>query len=228
MTTVSKTTVFETAKSALLLDCFAMKKLTSTSFLALVFLVSFSAAYALEPKQCLTMAAMNEALRGEGQRTIIIGDRTAAVNDPTQVGNVRIARWVNTVTSNADGSLGYNLEGDKPMGQPSTEVCVRAKLTNIRLYDRQRTDTPAEARRGGDFDAMLGQDASTGTRPMLQADSISTGPDGSVRQGLGVTLMSNARSRAAWFLANYPRGVVRDMFEMRSVDYTEVGLTRIR
>ncbi len=205
-----------------------MKKPISTSILTLIYLGFIPSANALEPKQCLSMAAMNDALRSEGQRTIIIGDRTAAVNDSTQVGGVRIARWVNTFTSNADGSLGYNLEGDKPMGELSTQVCVRAKLKNIHLYDRRRSDTPAEALRGGDFDVMLSQDASTGTQPMLQADSIATGPDGAVKHGLGITLMSNARSRAAWFLANYPRGVVRDMFEMRGVDYTEIGIARIR
>ncbi len=206
---------------------FAVKKLAFASCAAVIYLGFISSANALEPKQCLSMAAMNDALRSEGQRTIIIGDRTAAVNDSTQIGGVRIARWVNTFTMSADGR-GYNLEGDKPMGEPSAQVCVRAKLTNIRLYDRRRSDTPAEALRGGDFDVMLGQDAATGTRPMLQADSISTGADGSVKHGLGVTLMSNAGSRAAWFLANYPRGVVRDMFEMRGVDYTETGIARIR
>lgn len=190
--------------------------------------VSAPKAEALEPRQCLPMAEMNAALRAEGQRTIIIGDRTTLVDDRTRSGGARIDRWVNTFTSNADGSLGYNLEGDRPMREPSTQVCVRAKLTNIRLYNRQHADTPPEARRGGDFDLMLRQDATLGTRPMLQADSISTDAAGDVRQGLGITLMSNANSHAAWLLANYPRGVVRNMFEMRTTDYTEVGLARLR
>lgn len=34
-----------------------------------------SSALALEPRQCLPMAEMNAALRAEGQRTLIIGDR---------------------------------------------------------------------------------------------------------------------------------------------------------
>jgi len=190
--------------------------------------MAFSTARALEPRQCLPMAEMNAALRAEGQRTIIIGDRTTLVDDRSRPGGARIDRWVNTFTSNEDGSLGYNLEGDRPMGEPSSQVCVRAKLTNIRLYDRGRSDTPDDAKRGGDFDVMLRQDATLGTRPMLQADSISTDTTGALRRGLGITLMSNAGTRAAWLLANYPRGVVRNMLEMRTTDYTEVGLARVR
>lgn len=198
------------------------------SCLAVAVLLSTTApGFALESKQCLPMAQMNEALKAERQKVLIMGDRAVPVDDNTQVGRVRIDRWVNIFTSNPDGSLGYNIEGDKPMGQVSTRACVAAKLTNIRLYDRRRAGTPSETRRGGEFDAMLIEDEKRGTRPMLQADSISTGPDGKVRQGLGITLMGNPGSRAAFLIANYPAGGLRDMFQMSTTDYTAEGESRL-
>lgn len=103
---------------------------------ALAFLLlGSSAAHALEPKQCLPIAEINAALKAEGQRTLILGDREA-LHDP--IGNAKditVTRYANAVTANADGSLGYQLEGDLPRAQASTSMCVRARLTHIRLFD---------------------------------------------------------------------------------------------
>ncbi len=71
-------------------------------------------AHALEPKQCLPMAEMNSALKAEGQRTMIIGNRVYVDSPTDDIMDARFNRFVNTVTANADGSLGYQLEGDKP------------------------------------------------------------------------------------------------------------------
>lgn len=191
-------------------------------------LSAMTPAIALEPRQCLPMAEMNVALRAEGQRRIIIGNRVAIVDDRSRPAGARADLSVNTFTSNEDGSLGYNLEGNRPMGEPSSEVCIRAKLTAIRLFDIRRPGTPPEARRGGEFDRNLAGNEALGTRPMLQAQSISTGPDGAVRQGLGVTLLGNATRRAAWLIANHPNGAFRDMFQMGDTGFTEVGLSRLR
>lgn len=184
-------------------------------------------AFALEPRQCLPMAEMNEALRAEGQRTIIIGDRAAMANDASRTSGIRIDRWVNTFTSNDDGSLGYNLEGDRPSGEPSTRACVRAKLTRIRLYDARRPGTPEGAQRGGAFDIMLREQEARGIRPMLQADSISTGPAGEIRQGHGVTLQGSVTRQSGMLFVNQPGGNAQSLFMMQNVAYTPVGIERL-
>ncbi|HEV2818250.1 MAG TPA: hypothetical protein VGW40_13640 [Allosphingosinicella sp.] len=170
---------------------------------------------------------MNAALRAEGQRTIIIGDRAALRNDASRASGLRVNRWVNTFTSNDDGSLGYNLEGDRPSGEASTRVCVAGKFTNIRLYDARRPGTPPGARRGGAFDAMLADQEALGIRPMLQAESISTGPNGEVRRGNGVTLQGSVTQRSGMLFVNRAGGTAESLYLMQNVAYTPAGLERL-
>ena len=186
-----------------------------------------SAAFALDPRQCLPMADMNAALRAEGQRTIIIGDRAALRNDAGRESGMRVNRWVNTFTSNDDGSLGYNLEGDRPSSEASTRVCVRAKLTNIRLYDARRPGTPEGALRGGAFDDFLRGQEARGIRPMLQADGIATGPDGEARRGNGITLQGDMANGSAMLLVNRPGGTAESLLLMDNVAYTPAALARL-
>jgi len=173
------------------------------------------------------MAEMNAALRAEGQRTLIIGDRAALRNDASRESGLRVNRWVNTFTSNDDGSLGYNLEGDRPSGEPSTRVCVAGKFTNIRLYDARRPGVQPTALRGGAFDDFLRRDEARGIRPMLQADSISTGPNGDIRRGNGVTLQANMARGSAMLLVNRTGGAVESLHLMQNVAYTPTGLERL-
>jgi hypothetical protein len=49
-------------------------------------------AAALEPKQCLPIAEMNAALKADGQRSLIIGDRWALKN-PT--GKIKMRTLIN-------------------------------------------------------------------------------------------------------------------------------------
>lgn len=182
---------------------------------------------ALEPRQCLSMAEMNAALRAEGQRTLIIGDRAALRNDASRESGIRVNRWVNTFTSNDDGSLGYNLEGDRPSGEASTRACVAGKFTNIRLYDARRPGTPLGARRGGAFDNLLREQEASGIRPMLQADSISTGPNGEVRRGNGITLMGDMDRGSAMLFVNRAGGAAESLHLMQNVAYTPAGLERL-
>lgn len=186
-----------------------------------------SPALALEPRQCLPMAEMNAALRAEGQRTLIIGNRVALRNDATRESGLRVQGWVNTFTSNDDGSVGYNLEGDRPVGQPSTRVCVAGKFTNIRLYDARRPGVPPAALRGGPFDDFLRRNERNGIRPMLQADAISAGPNSEARRGNVVTLEADvARGEATLFLTR-PDGRSESLLLMNNVAYTPAGLERL-
>jgi hypothetical protein len=173
------------------------------------------------------MADMNAALRAEGQRTIIIGDRAALRNDASRESGLRVNRWVNTFTSNDDGTLGYNLEGDRPSGEPSTRVCVAGKFTNIRLYDARRPGTPDGVVREGAFGAMVAEQERQGIRPMLQADSISTGPNGEVRRGNSVTLMGDVARQSAMLFVNRTGGRAESLKLMMNVAYTPAGLERL-
>lgn len=173
------------------------------------------------------MAEMNAALKAEGQRTLIIGDRVAIRDEPNAIAGMTVKRWVNTYTSNADGSLGFNLEGDKPMGQVSDIVCVAGKFTNIRLYDARNAGTPPEAKKGGNFDLSLRDNEAKGTRPMLQADAIATAPDGTVRIGNGITLFWNVKRESAYLVVNYPDGEAADLLQMSTTRYTPTALERL-
>jgi hypothetical protein len=183
-----------------------------------------SPAMALEGKQCLPMAQMNEALRAEGQRTMIIGDRMAVNDDSTRSSGVSVTRYVNTVTSNADGSLGYQLEGDLPRAQTSTNVCVRAKLTDVHLYDPQKPTIPATAMLGGQFDAVVRGNAAKGTRPMVVANTVRSNGQGT---GLPFVMFGNAEDRSASIQTKMPNGQPQFLVLMGDTDYTAAGRARL-
>jgi hypothetical protein len=184
-------------------------------------------AMALEARDCLPMAEMNAALRAEGQRTMIIGDREALQNPTGRIADASIHRFVNTVTSNEDGSVGYQLEGNLPRAQASTEVCVRAKLTNVRLFDARRSGIPSDALLGGQFDQAIRDTAERGTRPMVVADTVSRRPDGTERLGLPLVLLGNMEHRSGHMLTRLPNGQPEYMIQMADTDYTPAALQRL-
>lgn len=189
--------------------------------------VAASPSYALEAKQCLSMADMNAALKAEGQRTMIIGDRVAINDAPEKKSGVRFTRYVNTVTANADGSLGYQLEGDLPRAQASTNVCVRAKLTNVRLYDARRDAIPQAAYLGGQFDVVVNENAAKGTRPMMVASTVHSGADGSKRIGLPLVVFGHMQSRTGSISTKLPDGQAQFLVGMEDTDYTPAGLAKL-
>lgn len=174
---------------------------------------------ALDAKQCLPMAQMNAELKAEGQKVLIIGDREALQD--------RIVRYVNTVTSNADGSVGYQLEGDLPRAQPSTSVCVAAKLTNLRLYDNRVTTIPAAAYLGGQFDAVVRENASKGNRPMMIADTVHSVRGGGEQRGLPLVMFGNVTSRTASLATQLSDGRPQFLVGMSDTEYTPAGLARL-
>ena len=173
------------------------------------------------------MADMNAALKADGQRTLIAGNRSALRNAPELESGVTANLWVNTFTSNADGSLGYNLEGDKPLGQPLTTVCVAGKFTNIKLYDARKPGIRPETKRGAAFNKVMAEYEVNTTRPMLQADAIAIAPDGKTRIGNGITLFYNTRLHGAYLVVNYPDGTAADILMMTNTDYTPTALARL-
>ena len=186
-----------------------------------------ASAQALEAKQCLSMDDMNAALRAEGQRTLIIGDRIAAMGNTANPGvTTRMVRNVNTVTSNEDGSVGYQLEGDKSRAEISTKVCVRAKLTDIQLFDARKTTIPKAAYLGGDFDRTVNESATVGSRPMIVANTV-FGTGDSTRYGLPLVVFGNIPERAAAIATQTSEGKAELLAVMNQAEYTPVALQRL-
>lgn len=191
--------------------------------------VAASPAFALEAKQCLSMADMNVALKAEGQRTIIIGDRVAINDAPQKKSGVNVTRYVNTVTSNADGSRGYQLEGDNPRDQASTNVCIRAQLTNVRLFDARVNSIPQAAFLGGQFDAVVRENAAKGTRPMMVANTLHVAANGTEKQGLSLVMFGNVtgESKSGSLVTKLPDGKPQFLVLLEAPEYTPAGLAKL-
>lgn len=185
-------------------------------------------AMAMDAKQCLPMAEMNAALKAEGQRTMIIGDRLSLRNDAQRDGGLAVDEYANAVTSNADGSIGYQLEGDRSRSQTSTSMCVAAKLTNVRIFDAARSEIPQQALLGGKMDDMLRADAKVGARPMVVADTVHRAKDGTERIGLPMVLTGNVPARVGAIYARKADGEPLLLVRLGTLDYTPAGLERAR
>jgi hypothetical protein len=184
-------------------------------------------AFALEPGQCLPMAEMNAALRAEGQRTMIIGNRSAP-QERDAAGNVtRVVENAEAITSNADGSRGYNLAGNRPREEASTEMCVGAVLTNVRLYDARQTAIPRDAYLGGTFNTLVDQNAAVGTRPMVVADTVFSNDNGGTRLGRPIVLFGNMEVRGGSLVTYTANGEPARLALLVDTDYTPAALERI-
>lgn len=182
---------------------------------------------ALEARQCMSMTEMNAALRAEGQRTMVIGDREVLNNPTGRIAEASITRYMNAVTSNTDGSIGYQIEGDLPRSESSTRVCVRAKLTNIRIFDASQPGVPQQVLLGGRFNDAIRADEAIGARPMVLADTVH-GAEGSYRTGLPIVITLNVPYRAGTMLARQTDGSAVSMMDLASLDYTDAGRERAR
>jgi len=174
------------------------------------------------------MADLNAALKAEGQHTLILGNRLAPRNAPDQKGGVTVIEYANAITSNDDGSLGYELEGDLPRSQVSTSMCVRLRLTNIRLFDARKAGTGKSALLGGKIDDTIRGNEDLNTRPMVEAETAHIGDDGSWQTGLTMVFFGNVPKRAGLMYARLANGDPQEMMVLGDVDYTAYGLKRLQ
>jgi hypothetical protein len=181
----------------------------------------------LQAGQCLPMAEMNAALRAEGQRTMIIGNRSAAVERDAAGNATRVEEAAEVITSNADGSIGFNLAGNRPREQASTEMCVGARLTNVRLFDARQTTIPREAYLGGAFNQVVDQNAALGTRPMVVADTVFSNDNGGTRLGRPIVLFGNVEVRGGSLMTYTNDGDAVRLALMVDTDYTPAAMERI-
>ena len=183
-------------------------------------------AMAMEGGECYSMEQMNQNLRAEGQSTLILGDRVAAIGYEGRT-DTTIVRKMNAVTANADGSLGYQIEGNNSRSTPSTNVCVGARLTNVRLYGARKPSIPREAYLGGIFNTIIDEHASIGTRPMVIADTVHRNNDGNgYHRGLPLVLFGNMEGRSA-SIVTYDGQQAEMLALMNNTDYTPVALQRL-
>lgn len=195
------------------------------SIFAATALTAANDAMALEAGQCLPMAQMNEAMISEGQRTLIIGNRVAVNNSTTSSTGLVVNKWMNAVTSNADGSLGYQIEGNKPRGEISTEVCVAAKLTNTQLFDATKNEIPQAALLGGAFNRAMELSAEDGIRPMVVADTV-FGQGSNLRNGAPLVLIGDP-TRKIGSITTIKNGEAVSLAGLQNVEYTPVALQRL-
>lgn len=162
---------------------------------------------------CYTTAEVNKAMKDLGQRTLIIGDRIGFGENQS---GVYSTGSVNRFTSNEDGSLGFNVEGNAPSNRPSTEWGIGAVLTDVRIYDRDRPVVPS-VEAVGKFNAQGIQ--KSGDRLMLSAKYngnymvvVARGDDPDV----GSFLTANSQQKSAGLAG------------LKNLDYTDLGKSIIR
>jgi hypothetical protein len=162
-------------------------------------------------------------MRAEGQRTLVIGNRVA-VNDTAT--RTEATRFMNAISANDDGSVGYQFEGNRPRNEPSTEVCVRTRLTNVRVYDARRNAVPPDAYLGGRFNAIVDRNAAAGTRPMVVADTVfGNGP--TERLGRPIVMFGNMEGRSGSLSTLLANGDPAMLVFTMETDYTPAALQRI-
>lgn len=180
-------------------------------------------AAALDAGQCLPIDQFNAAMRAEGQRTLVIGNRVA-VNDTAT--RTEATRTLYAISSNDDGSSGYEFIGNRPRTEPSTEVCIGTRLTNVRIYDARRNTIAPEAYLGGRFNLVVDNHAARGIRPMIVADTV-FGSGEAQRLGRPVVMFGNPDDRSgnlSTLLANGDPAML--VFTMET-DYTPNALQRL-
>ncbi|MPT47976.1 MAG: hypothetical protein E2598_06090 [Sphingobium sp.] len=173
-----------------------------------------SPANALEPKQCGTRAEILTALKNEGQVEIIGGNR-AALGSPR-----------NIFTSNADGSLGYDIGAG--VGPEAGTLCVGAKYTDIRLNAEPDGPRPAWANSGNaspKSDAYLDElEKRKGDKVLMGATALVRGADGQERRGVfimvtrGTSVVETDTSSGSAFMRT--SGGLSTMMVMRNIEPT--------
>lgn len=178
----------------------------------------------LPTDRCIPMAEMNAALKAEGQRTMIIGNRSAVLERDAAGNPTRVAENAEAITSNADGSAGYSLIGDRPREEVSTCMRVRSKLTHVRLYDARQLTIAPDAYLGGSFNTLVNDNAARGTRPMVVADTVFPDGNGGTRLGRPIVLFGNVEGRNASLVAYTANQEPAALAYMVSTDYTPAAM----
>lgn len=174
----------------------ALKDLVNSTFAKLAFAVavSFGAAAkagagGLEPGKCYKKQDAELVLKQEGQVPIIIGNRLASAEEN---------RNVNVFFTNAKG-YGYNVEGDKPNGVPSSKICVGAAYKNVNLNSLDNPEIPkwGKAIKATDNGIDVQKAYRNGARLILGAQTYTNKADGSEVLGKYIVVGAAVSDRMA-------------------------------
>ena len=193
-----------------------------------------AAALTLETGKCYPAANVRAQLAAEGQQPIIVGNR-AGYGYPTAI----------YFTSNADGTKGYAVRGDKLLGTPATETCVDSVYGDVRLNDISLANIPAWAKWGNDeatalaicrrdklgyqekcnsHDTVARNIFGSGSRFMLSARGTAINPrDKSIRKDQMIWVNYTPRTGNGLIHATTPEGADYVLSAYGAVAYTKAG-----
>lgn len=134
----------------------------------------------LQPGKCYSKDQAEAVLKQENQVPIFIGNR------------ITEDRNVNIFFLNQDG-YGYNLEGDKSKGMPSSKICVRAAYKDAHLNDPANPEIPSWGKNikttGDGIDVQKAY--KNGGRFLMVAQTYENRPDGTERLGKGIVVIAS-------------------------------------
>ncbi len=171
--------------------------------LPLVFMVTTNAnAAGLISGQCYAKADAEAVLKQEGQMPMIMGNRLTDDKN------------ANVFFVNKQG-YGYNIEGDAPLGQKTTELCVAAAFKNTILNSPTNPDIPSFAK---DIKSVNGFDSqkayASGARFILGAQTFTPKPDGSEVLGKRIVVLSGTKDKLTSILGVDTLGKPSGSFDM--------------
>lgn len=192
------------------------------------------AAVPLKIGQCSLAGDVRAALSAEGQNPIIVGNRTGYGYATALI-----------FMANADGSRGYLVRGDKPLGEQASTICIDSVFTDVRLNDISKPGLPAWAKFGGDREealrvckrdrlgyqevcmfhdeAVLNLD-SHGDRVMLTAKGAAINPrDKTVRSGQVITVTLNPGKQSGLITATTSEGARYSVSAYTKASYSQYG-----
>lgn len=192
-------------------------------------------AYALETGQCLPAATVRATLAEEGQSPIIVGNR-GGYGYPTAL----------IFTANADGSKGYLIRADKPLGEQAETVCIDSHYRDVRLNDITKAGVPAWATMKVDkkraeavckrdhlgyqeichpFDKTLSNLESNDTHLMFWAIGAAINPrDKSIRVNQRLVLTANPQNKEGGVIAVTSDGAGYILSAYTNASYTQHGI----
>lgn len=169
---------------------------------------TFNPQIGVKAGDCYTTPEMNKALKALGQRSLIAGDRIAF---GANANGIYSTTRLNVFTSNPDGTIGLNIEGNAPAGQQSSYFAVRATMSGVRLWDRGNPVLPSAD--------IVGQRNAEGIQK--SGDRLMF----SAKFGQGVYFVVVARGDdpqiGSFLSANSKNGA--DLAALENLNYTQVG-----
>lgn len=186
----------------------SLKNFVAPMVLVAAFATNANAA-GLIPGQCYAKADAEAVLKQEGQMPMIMGNRLTDDKN------------ANVIFVNKQG-YGYNIEGNAPLGQKTTELCVAAAFKNTILNSPTNPDIPSFAK---DIKSVNGFDSqkayASGARFILGAQTFTPKPDGSEVLGKRIVVLAGTKDKLTSILGVDTLGKPSGSFDMDETAITQ-------